>query len=166
MQTREPLSQTSADLETVKLSQVIRPLVLEVTLEAGPRQVEFVKGIKTEMLAYNGTVPGQMIEVIEGDKFKVTFRNKIADQDSIQSWRIGADTITRNDLTARSAKWFRFCCIIPMAYPARQRVQRPKTLVSGDPAFGGGARGRKLWSQVIQRLGASIEEKTPLKTGT
>jgi FtsP/CotA-like multicopper oxidase with cupredoxin domain len=60
--------------------------VFEAGLEAGPTQIEFVKGIKTEVLAYNGTVPGQMIEVTEGDKFKVTFRNKIVGQDSTVHW--------------------------------------------------------------------------------
>ena len=60
--------------------------VFEAVLEAGPTQVEFVKGIKTEVLAYNGSVPGEMIEVMEGDKFKVTFRNKIAGQSSTVHW--------------------------------------------------------------------------------
>ncbi len=60
--------------------------VFEAVLEASPTQIEFVKGFKTEVLAYNGTVPGQMIEVTEGDKFKVTFRNKIVGQDSTVHW--------------------------------------------------------------------------------
>ena len=60
--------------------------MFEAVLEAGPTEVEFVKGIKTEMLAYNGAVPGSMIEVMEGDKFKVTFHNKIVDQDSTIHW--------------------------------------------------------------------------------
>ena len=73
--------------ELVKLINTSKQLgVFEAVLEAGPTQVEFAKGIKTEVLAYNGTVPGQMIEVMEGDKFKVTFRNKIVGQDSTIHW--------------------------------------------------------------------------------
>jgi FtsP/CotA-like multicopper oxidase with cupredoxin domain len=80
-----PTGQPLPDL--VKLSNSSKQAgVFEAVLEAAPTQIEFVKGIKTEVLAYNGTVPGQMIEVTEGDKFKVTFRNKIADQDSTVHW--------------------------------------------------------------------------------
>lgn len=60
--------------------------VFEATLEAGPSQREFAPGIKTEVLAYNGSVPGSMIEVTEGDKFKVTFRNLIEEQESTIHW--------------------------------------------------------------------------------
>ena len=60
--------------------------VFEATLDAGPSHHEFVPGIKTEVLAYNSTIPGSMIEVMEGDKFKVTFHNLIEEQDSTIHW--------------------------------------------------------------------------------
>ena len=83
--TELPVGQSLPEL--VRLSNSSKQAgVFEAILEAGPTQVEFVKGIKTEVLTYNGTVPGQMIEVMEGDKFKVTFRNKIAGQDSTIHW--------------------------------------------------------------------------------
>ena len=73
--------------ELVKLVNTSKQVgMFEAVLEARPTQVEFTKGVKTEVLAYNGTVPGQMIEVTEGDKFKVTFRNKIAGQVSTIHW--------------------------------------------------------------------------------
>ena len=73
--------------ELVKLTNTSKQAgMFEAVLEARPTQVEFTKGIKTEVLAYNGTVPGEMIEVTEGDKFKVTFRNKIVGQDSTIHW--------------------------------------------------------------------------------
>ena len=73
--------------ELVKLTNSSKQAgVFDAVLVAGPTQVEFAKGIQTEVLAYNGTVPGQMIEVTEGDKFRVTFRNKIARQDSTIHW--------------------------------------------------------------------------------
>ncbi|MEO9169053.1 MAG: multicopper oxidase family protein, partial [Aestuariivirga sp.] len=83
--TKLPVGQLLPNL--VKLTNTSQQAgVFEAVLEAGPTQVEFVKGINTEVLAYNGTVPGQMIEVTEGDKFKVTFRNKIVGQDSTVHW--------------------------------------------------------------------------------
>ena len=60
--------------------------VFEATIDAGPTHHEFVPGIKTEVLAYNSTLPGSMIEVTEGDKFKVTFHNLIENQDSTIHW--------------------------------------------------------------------------------
>ena len=77
----QPLPELAKLINTSK-----QPGVFEAVLEAGPSQVEFVKGIKTELLAYNGAVPGPMIEVMEGDKFKLKFRNKIVDQDSTIHW--------------------------------------------------------------------------------
>jgi FtsP/CotA-like multicopper oxidase with cupredoxin domain len=77
----QPLPELAKLINTSK-----QPGIFEAVIEAGPSQVEFVKGIKTEVLAYNGAVPGPMIEVMEGDKFKLTFRNKIVDQDSTIHW--------------------------------------------------------------------------------
>ena len=60
--------------------------VFEAVLEAGPASHEFAPGVVTPLLAYNNAVPGMMIEVIEGDKFKVTFRNRIPGQLSTIHW--------------------------------------------------------------------------------
>ena len=56
------------------------------TLEAGPASHEFVPGLATEILAYNGAVPGAMIEVFEGDRVKINFKNRIPDQASTIHW--------------------------------------------------------------------------------
>lgn len=58
----------------------------EAILEAGPSSYEFVPGITTQVLAYNGTVPGAMIEVFEGDHIKIEFKNRIPDQVSTIHW--------------------------------------------------------------------------------
>ena len=56
------------------------------TIEAAPTTVEFVPGIKSTLLAYNGSVPGMMIDVNEGDRVKILFRNRIPKQDSTIHW--------------------------------------------------------------------------------
>lgn len=56
------------------------------TLEAGLASHEFVPGLATEILAYNGAVPGAMIEVFEGDRVKINFKNRIPDQASTIHW--------------------------------------------------------------------------------
>jgi bilirubin oxidase len=58
----------------------------EAELEAGAATHEFVPGLVTPILAYNGAVPGAMIEVTEGDRFRVAFRNRIPDQPSTIHW--------------------------------------------------------------------------------
>lgn len=60
--------------------------IFEADLEAGPAQHEFVPGLKTEVLSYSGTAPGNMIEVFEGDRVKVNFKNRIPSQISTIHW--------------------------------------------------------------------------------
>lgn len=46
------------------------------------------------------------------------------------------------DPIAESARFPRFCCITPVAHPARHRRSKPKTPASGEGAFGSGAGAR------------------------
>ena len=68
----------------------------DTTIDAGPTHHEYVPGIKTEVLAYNGSVPGSMIEVMEGDKFRATFHNLIENQDTTIHWH-GLDVPSDQD---------------------------------------------------------------------
>ena len=70
--------------------------VFEAVLEAGPANHEFAPGVVTPLLAYNDAVPGALIEVTEGDRVKVTFRNRIPGQESTIHWH-GLDVPTDQD---------------------------------------------------------------------
>jgi putative transposase len=54
----------------------------------------------------------------------------------LEDWR---RYTTRTDPTAESARYPRFCCITPVAHPARHRRLKPKTPASGEGTFGSGA---------------------------
>ena len=60
--------------------------VFEATIEAGPATHEFVPALSTQVLAYNGSLPGAMIEVFEGDRVKIAFKNRIPEQASTIHW--------------------------------------------------------------------------------
>ena len=76
-----PLSELARLTNQSKVSAVF-----EATVEAGAAKHEFVPGLATEVLAYNGSVPGAMIEVFEGDRVKIAFKNRIPDQISTIHW--------------------------------------------------------------------------------
>jgi FtsP/CotA-like multicopper oxidase with cupredoxin domain len=51
--------------------------IVEVVLVAAPERLELVPGTETNVLAYNGRVPGPLLEVMEGDSVIVHFRNEL-----------------------------------------------------------------------------------------
>ncbi|GLS22757.1 copper oxidase [Labrys miyagiensis] len=60
--------------------------VFEAELTAAPASTSFVPGLETPILAYNGITPGPVIEVFEGDRVSITFRNRLPDQESTIHW--------------------------------------------------------------------------------
>ena len=58
----------------------------EAKLTAGPAKMRFANGLDTPILAYNGESPGPMIEVTEGDRVRIAFRNAIPNQASTIHW--------------------------------------------------------------------------------
>ena len=58
----------------------------EAIIEAGVSSYEFVPGLTTQVLTYNGSTPGAMIEVTEGDRVRIDFKNRIPDQVSTIHW--------------------------------------------------------------------------------
>ncbi len=50
---------------------------VEVSLSAAPARLELVPGTATDLYAYNGTVPGPVLEFREGDHVVVHFRNDL-----------------------------------------------------------------------------------------
>lgn len=89
---------TGASLsDPVKLSNVATaPGQFHAVIEAAPAQHEFVPGLKTEVLAYNGVVPGPMIEVYEGDHVQINFKNRIPGQHTTIHWH-GLDVPSDQD---------------------------------------------------------------------
>jgi len=53
------------------------PRTVEVSLTAAPARLSLVPGTTTDLLAYNGTVPGPVLEFREGDHVVVHFRNDL-----------------------------------------------------------------------------------------
>lgn len=53
--------------------------LLRARLEAAPLTVQLAQGLgKTQFWAYNGSVPGPLIEAEEGDTVEIAFRNRLA----------------------------------------------------------------------------------------
>ena len=62
------------------------PGVVEVSLTASPVDIELVPGVRTTFWAYNGSVPGPLIEAHEGDRIRVSFTNALSVQESTVHW--------------------------------------------------------------------------------
>ena len=61
------------------------PGVFEASLTAAPVDLELVQGVRTTFWAYNGSVPGPLIEATEGDRVRLTFVNRLT-QESTVHW--------------------------------------------------------------------------------
>lgn len=59
------------------------PHTVEVTITAEPVRLSLIPGKSTVGYAYNGRVPGPLLEVYEGDKVIVHFRNRLPEPTSI-----------------------------------------------------------------------------------
>jgi bilirubin oxidase len=59
------------------------PNTVEVTLTAAPARLSLEPGRTTDVFAYNGSVPGPTIEVREGDRVIVHFRNELPDSTTV-----------------------------------------------------------------------------------
>ena len=57
--------------------------VVEVTLTAAPDSLSLTPGSRTAVLAYNGRVPGPLLEVREGDSVIIHFRNELAEETTV-----------------------------------------------------------------------------------
>jgi len=58
----------------------------EAALTAGVAKARFADGLDTPILAYNGESPGPIIQVTEGDRVHIAFRNAIPNQASTIHW--------------------------------------------------------------------------------
>ena len=63
-----------------------KPGLLEARLIAAPATMEFSPGKPTNVLAFNGSIPGPLIEATEGDRIRIEFVNNIPGQISTIHW--------------------------------------------------------------------------------
>ncbi|MGQ0715071.1 MAG: multicopper oxidase family protein [Gemmatimonadaceae bacterium] len=56
---------------------------VELTLTAAPRRLSLLPGSTTEVFAYNGRVPGPTLELREGDRVRIRFRNNLPEPTTI-----------------------------------------------------------------------------------
>jgi FtsP/CotA-like multicopper oxidase with cupredoxin domain len=59
------------------------PGTVEVALTAGPTRLSLVPGQETDVWAYNGRVPGPTLELREGDRVIIRFRNELPEQTTV-----------------------------------------------------------------------------------
>jgi FtsP/CotA-like multicopper oxidase with cupredoxin domain len=59
------------------------PRTVEVHLTAGRARLQLVPGVDTEVFAYNGRSPGPLLEVTEGDRVIVRFRNDLSEPTTV-----------------------------------------------------------------------------------
>jgi len=59
------------------------PNMVEVALTAAPARLPLIPGQTTEVYAYNGRIPGPVLEVREGDRVIVRFRNELPESTTV-----------------------------------------------------------------------------------
>lgn len=59
------------------------PRLLKATLTAAPARTEFIPGVSTDILAYNGITPGPLIDIVEGDTVQILFVNNLSQESTI-----------------------------------------------------------------------------------
>ena len=59
------------------------PGSVQVTLTAEPGRLSLLPGVETDVYAYNGSVPGPTLELREGDRVAIRFRNNLPEETTI-----------------------------------------------------------------------------------
>jgi FtsP/CotA-like multicopper oxidase with cupredoxin domain len=59
------------------------PNTVEVTITASPARATLLPGAETDLYAYNGTIPGPTLELREGDRVIIHFRNELPEETTI-----------------------------------------------------------------------------------
>ncbi len=64
-------------------NQSSEPGIVEVDLRAGPEKLSIVQGKVTDVYAYNGRIPGPVLEVSEGDSVIIHFQNDLPENTTV-----------------------------------------------------------------------------------
>jgi bilirubin oxidase len=65
------------------VNQASEPGVVHAALIAAPARVELLDGVETDVYAYNGRVPGPTLEIREGDRVTIRFRNDLTEPTTV-----------------------------------------------------------------------------------
>jgi FtsP/CotA-like multicopper oxidase with cupredoxin domain len=57
--------------------------VVELSLQAAPARLTLLEGTATDAYAYNGQVPGPTLELREGDRVRIRFRNDLPEETTV-----------------------------------------------------------------------------------
>ncbi|MDX1545498.1 MAG: multicopper oxidase domain-containing protein, partial [Rhodothermales bacterium] len=74
---------TGPSAPSVQESPAPAQRTVELTLTAAPARLSLVPGMETDVFAYNGRVPGPTVEVYEGDRVVIHFRNELPEPTTI-----------------------------------------------------------------------------------
>lgn len=80
-----PEGEPLRDLQRLANESTI-PGSFKARLSAGPATARFAEDLETPVLAYNGMIPGPLIEVTEGDRVEIAFENGIPGEESTIHW--------------------------------------------------------------------------------
>jgi bilirubin oxidase len=80
-----PAVRTAAELTPPPLLKNVSsaPGTVEVSITAGATRLQLKRGVTSEVFAYNGSTPGPTLEVMEGDRVIVHFRNDLAEPTTV-----------------------------------------------------------------------------------
>jgi FtsP/CotA-like multicopper oxidase with cupredoxin domain len=67
----------------VLVSRSSGPEVVEVTLTAEPTRLSLLPSQETDVWAYNGRIPGPTLELSEGDRVVIRFRNELPEETTV-----------------------------------------------------------------------------------
>lgn len=69
--------------DSILVNRSSTPGLVEVELVAAPTRLSLVPGTETDAFAYNGRVPGPLLEITEGDSVRIHFRNELPEETTI-----------------------------------------------------------------------------------
>jgi FtsP/CotA-like multicopper oxidase with cupredoxin domain len=79
----EPLAAETLRAPAVLENASREPGTVEVTLTAAQGRLSLVPRVETDVYAYNGTVPGPTLELREGDRVIIHFRNDLPEETTV-----------------------------------------------------------------------------------
>ncbi len=90
----DSLDRPAAELVDIPLGSIVpdapfmrnvadQPGTVHVALVAAPERLQLIDGVTSDVYAYNGRVPGPTLELMEGDRVTVRFRNELPEPTTV-----------------------------------------------------------------------------------
>lgn len=77
------IAQTSVSDHTLMENISSEPGIVEVEITASPERLSLLPDTETDAYAYNGQIPGPLLEISEGDSVIIHFRNELDEETTI-----------------------------------------------------------------------------------